>query len=770
MIAQTIVDHGLASYYKNRSEAAVHPDTLTQIIPDELLLLDRAELQENFVTSMAETLTTCLLIEGINCAACGWLIEKRLRAMPGILEADLNASTHRLHVRWHGATLALSQIVTKLREIGYTAHPYRADQAVTQIQAHNRRTLRQLGVAGLLWMQVMMASMATWPEFNLDLSQDMDQILRWTSLFLTTPIVFYACSDFFRGAWRDLQTRHLTMDVSVSLAIGGAYLAGIWATITQSGELYFDAVGMFALFLLAGRYLERRAREKTASATSQLIKLLPTSCLRHNSSGTSERILVRELALEDQVLVPPGALIPADGTIQEGYSSIDESLLTGESTPLDRGPGSLVSAGTLNIQNPLIIQVQALGEQTALSAIVRLMERAEREKPLWAARADRAAQWFLLLVLISTVVIGGLWWYIDADRAFWIVIALLVATCPCALSLATPVALTVATGSLRRQGMLITRGHVLEHLETIDTVIFDKTGTLTEGRVRLTDVQLLGTLSRTECLALAGALEQHSAHPIAKAFNHLAQNAKAVSYSPGLGLEGRIADQLVRIGQPAFVAQLSQQSPPSPPAQPGQWLLLGDTKQLLAWLLLQDNLRQEAPDLVRACQARGWNTLLLSGDSSTMVGIIAKTLGIQDARAGLSSAEKLSVVQELQKSGKRILMLGDGINDVPVLAGADISIAMGSASDLAKVNADAVLLSNNLSSVLTTFKIARATRRVIVQNLLWASLYNACILPFAALGWITPLWAALSMSLSSLLVVFNALRLARIPDAIGPTA
>ena len=760
-VAEAIVTGGLQSYYQHRSESAANPDSLTRAVPDELELLDRQDVQQNFVQHQGELAETCLLIEGISCAACGWLIEKHLRNLPAVAEANLNLSNHRLQVRWADSQLQLSQLLASLRKIGYAAHPYQADRAAAQLHEENRRAIRKLGVAGLLWMQVMMASMATWPEFNLDLSAEMDQILRWVSMFLTTPIVFYSCTDFFKGALRDLRTRHLTMDVSVSLAIGGAYLAGIWATINSSGELYFDAVGMFALFLLAGRYLERRARERTAAATAQLVKLLPASCQRLLADGQTERILLSELILGDRLLVAPGALMPADGRILDGQSSVDESLLTGEYLPLPRDPGDSVTAGTLNIEGPLTVEVTALGQNTRLSAIVRLLERAQSEKPRLAELADRAAQWFLLLVLLSAAVVGLVWWQIDSQRAFWIVLALLVATCPCALSLATPTALTSATGSLHRIGLLLTRGHVLEGLGRIDTVIFDKTGTLTEGRLTLREILPLDKLDADHCLALAAALENRSEHPIAKAFGRAPEPAEAVQTFAAKGLEGKVGQQLLRIGQPAFVAQLSQQPVPPIPSEHGQWLLLGDQSRLLAWLALDDQLRSDAQALIEACKQRGWRTLLLSGDSSPMVASIGAQLGIADVRGGLMPQDKLEVLRQLHLQGRHVLMLGDGVNDVPVLAAADISVAMGSATDLAKTTADAVLLSNRLSTLVEAFAMARRTRHIIIENLLWATLYNLLVLPFAAIGWITPVWAALGMSLSSLLVVLNALRLTR---------
>ncbi len=764
-VAEAIVAGGLESYYQHRSEASANPEALPVQLSDELTLYDRADVQQPFVRHEGDLAETTLLMEGISCAACGWLIEKHLRTLPAVAEARLNLSNHRLHVRWADAQLPLSQILAELRHIGYAAHPYQADRASEQLASENRLALRQLGVAGLLWFQAMMATMATWPEFNIDLSPELHTILRWVALFLTTPIVFYSCAPFFKGAMRDLRTRHLTMDVSVSLAIGSAYIAGIWTSITGVGELYFDAVGMFALFLLAGRYLERRARERTAAATAQLVNLLPASCLRLDSDGQSERILLSELRVGERILVQPGSILPADGKIIDGQSSIDESLLTGEYLPQPRTLGDAVTAGTLNVEGALTVEVQALGQDTRLSAIVRLLDRAQAEKPRLAEIADRAAQWFLLLSLIAAAVIGLLWWQLDSARAFWIVLAMLVATCPCALSLATPTALTAATGTLHKLGLLLTRGHVLEGLNQIDTVIFDKTGTLTEGRLVLRSIRPLGALDSEQCLSLAAALENRSEHPIARAFGRAPLAAEDVHSTPGLGLEGVVGEQRLRIGQAEFACALSGAALPSMPDEAGQWLLLADTHGPLAWLVLDDRLRDDAPALLAACKARGWRTLLLSGDSSPMVASVAAELDIDEARGGLRPDDKLRVLQQLHKEGRKVLMLGDGVNDVPVLAAADISVAMGSATDLAKTSADAVLLSNRLDALVQAFTLARRTRRVIIENLLWAALYNGLMLPFAALGWITPVWAAVGMSISSLTVVLNALRLTRVPSA-----
>ncbi|HDS1738004.1 heavy metal translocating P-type ATPase [Pseudomonas sp. BP8] len=764
-VAESIVAGGLEHYYQHRSETNANPEALPRQLQDELALYDRADVQQNFVRHQGALAEAVLMIEGISCAACGWLIEKHLRALQGVAEARLNLSNHRLLISWDDQQLPLSRLLAELRQIGYAGHPYQPDQAAEQLAKENRSALRRLGVAGLLWFQAMMATMATWPEFNIDLSPELHTILRWVALFLTTPIVFYSCAPIFKGAARDLRTRHLSMDVSVSLAIGLAYCAGIWTAITGSGELYFDTVGMFALFLLTGRYLERRARERTAAATAQLVNLLPASCLRLNDDGRSERILLAELQRGDRVQVLPGAVIPADGRILEGCSSVDESLLTGEYLPLARRPDDRVTGGTLNIESSLTVEVEALGQASRLSAIVRLLERAQAQKPRLAQIADRAAQWFLLFSLLAAAAIGVLWWQLDASRAFWIVLAMLVATCPCALSLATPTALTAATGTLHKLGLLVTRGHVLEGLNQIDTVIFDKTGTLTEGRLALRSVRPLGALAADRCLALAAALENRSEHPIARAFGRTAQAAEEVQNVPGLGLEGQLDGQRLRIGQASFVCALSGAEVPPVPEPRGQWLLLGDRQGPLAWFGLDDRLRDDAKALLDACRARGWRTLLLSGDSSPMVAEVAAQLNIDQAIGGLLPDDKLARLRALQAEGRKVLMLGDGVNDVPVLAAADISIAMGSATDLAKTSADAVLLSNRLQALAQAFDLARRTRRVILENLLWATLYNGLMLPFAALGWITPVWAAIGMSVSSLIVVLNALRLTRLPQA-----
>ncbi|GAA6131526.1 heavy metal translocating P-type ATPase [Halopseudomonas sabulinigri] len=762
-VAEAICSAGLESYYQHRTERSANPEAMPRVLQDELELYDREDVQQRYTASQGTGQQIQLLIEGINCAACCWLIERHLRAQPGVLEASLNMGNQRLSLSWQADATKLSTLIAGLRRIGYTAHPYEPDKAAEQIAAENRRYLRRLGLAGLMFMQVMMATMALYEEFDQDLTEGMAHLLRWASLLMTTPVVFYSCAPFFQGAWRDLKNRRLSMDVSVSLAIGGAYLAGIWATVIGRGEVYFDSVTMFAFFLLAGRYLERRARQRTVESTARLVNLLPPSTLRIAPDGSSQRIMLEELTCGDLVEVKPGESIPADGRIRQGSSSIDESALSGEYLPIAKTAGDAVTAGTLNVEGPLQIEVTALGDQTRLSAIVRLLERAQSDKPRLAKLADQVAQYFLLAVLLSVVVVGTLWWSLrDLDTAFWIVLAMLVATCPCALSLATPTALTTATGSLHKLGLLITRGHVLEGMKQISTVILDKTGTLTEGRMTLEQIQPFAGHDADQALHWARMLESSSEHPIARAFGRSLHSANAIENVPGQGLQGECDGQTLRIGKADFVSALGGYAAPAYPEAPGQWLLLGNADGPIAWFALNDRLRSDAAAMVAALQARGLRVVLLSGDQAAVVDRMAERLGISEAIGNASPDDKLAYVQQQQARGEKVLMLGDGVNDVPVLASADISVAMGNASDLAKTNADAVLLNSRLLTLVDSLQVAQRTRAIMIENLAWASLYNLAILPLAALGMVTPAWAALGMSASSLLVVLNALRLTRV--------
>jgi Cu2+-exporting ATPase len=598
--------------------------------------------------------------------------------------------------------------------------------------------------------------------------------LRWVSLLLTTPIVFYSAQPFFTSAWRDLRIRRLGMDVPVSLAIGSAWAASTWATFRGSGEVYFDSVCMFTFFLLLGRFLEQRARHRADSATRALLRGLPRAAVR--LAGEDEEVVpVRALVQGDRVLVKPGAIVPADGRVLDGESSVDESLLTGESLPRSKARGDAVIGGTQNIDGPLILSVTHTGPDSVLSTIVALRDRASAEKPPVVTLADRVARHFVAGVLAIAALVWLVWWRISPGDAFWITLSVLVATCPCALAIATPAALFCASNALARRGVLITRGHVLETLSRVTHVLFDKTGTLTAGCLSVRNQRTLREVPGHETLGIAAALERHSEHPIAAAFTRLAAErairlppVRSVRAVANHGLEGTLEGRVFRIGRPAWVAARGdgEAGPDLPPCK-GMWVLLGDDSGPLARFELDDPPRPEASGVIAALRARGLAIGLLSGDPSAAVQQLAAQLGIENAVGGAVPEEKLRRVHDLQRSGAVVAMLGDGVNDAPVLGAAQVSLAMGGGTDLAKNSADAVLLGDDLRGLIRAVDQGGRTRRIIRQNLAWALAYNLSVLPLAAAGQIAPWAAAAGMSLSSLLVTVNALRLNRIRVSEG---
>jgi Cu2+-exporting ATPase len=713
-----------------------------------------------------------LILEGITCAACIWLNEQHLSRLPGVTGVDINFATRRARVRWDEARLKLSDILAAVAAIGYRAHPYDAARSEALASRERRTALWRVFVAGFGMMQVMMYAVPVYLAADGDMTPDIELLMRWASLVLTIPVVFYSSAPFFRSAWRDLRLFRVGMDVPVALGVGAAFLASVWATISNSGEVYFDSVTMFVFFLLGGRFLEMTARQKAVSVTEALTKLLPAFATRLTSYPASRdgvEVVVSDLRIGDCVLVRPGEPIPADGCVVEGVSSANEALLTGESRPVPKGPGDFVTGGSINSESPLVIRVEQVGEGTRLSAIVRLMERAATEKPRIVEFADKVAARFVAALLLVATAVALVWWSIDPEKALWITVSVLVVTCPCALSLATPVALTVASGALARVGLLVTRGHAVESLARATHFVFDKTGTLTCGHMRLLETLPLGNLDAASCIAMAAALERVSEHPLGRALDQEAAD-RSVSISghansPGSGVSGKCGERNLRIGRPEWVAELHGIPMPAP----GEALMtsgdtviaLGDESGWLALFRIGDVLRPEAADLVRDLKAAGCEVVLLTGDAPVVARRVAAQLGIEDIRAGVSPQGKQEFVRLLQKHGALVAMVGDGVNDAPVLAQAHVSIAMGEGAALARTQADFVLLSENLDPLRQGLLIARRGLRIIRQNLIWSFVYNFVALPLAMFGFITPWMAGIGMSGSSLLVVLNSLRLQR---------
>ena len=765
-VTETILASGMSRYYQQRTDTGQQGQTVNASLTEKALIYDRPDIQQSFVETLPqEQLQANLLIDGITCAACVWLLESHLSSLPGVVRVNINLSTHEAEIIWQQNVIKLSQLMTEVIRIGYTAHPWHADHQDALLKNENRQFIRKLAVAGIGTMQVMMYAIALYSgAISQDMTDTFRDLMRYISAIVTTPVIFYAAAPFFKAAVRAIKIKHPSMDVPVSLAIGGAYLASLWATFNGHGEVYFDSVCMFTFFLLTGRYLELKARHSSARAARTLSHLLPTSCLKRQGHEW-QRIPLQDLKVDDEIRILPGDSIPSDGLIIAGHSSIDEALLTGEYMPISKTIGDTVSGGSINKGNAIEVRITHIGKQTKIANIMALLQRARQDKPAISLIADKVAAHFVSAVLFMALAVYLYWYYTAPTDAFWITLSVLVATCPCALSLATPTALTAATGCLHRAGLLVTRGHVLEGLNDINHIVFDKTGTLTQGELTLTAVKPVNqqTDETTQWKKIAAALEAHSEHPIATAFAiHLDQQITAtqVLNHTGQGLEGVINNTTYRLGKPTFALAGLTITPPDS----GQWLLLSAQAQShqwqpLCWFKTTDTLRPEAKQVLEQLTKADYKITLLSGDREPVVAQMAADLGIQHWQSESQPDEKLLFIQRCQQQGDRLLMVGDGVNDVPVLAGADISMAMGQASDLACTQADAVLLSMDLRRIPNAFQIAQKTRRIIRQNTIWALAYNLTALPLACAGWVAPWMAAIGMTLSSVLVVTNACRL-----------
>jgi len=771
-VAQAIVDNGLEDYYKYRTEKSISADNLIPEELEQLQLYDNSRLQQQFVSSSSahpEIKNASLMLEGIVCAACVWLNEQHVSHLNGVKSFAINYSTQRARISWDDTQIKLSEILKSISSIGYRAHPFDPGRQEAVQKRERQRALIRLSVSGLGAMQVMMLAIALYAGDYSGIDADMKYFFRWVSALIATPVVFYSAQTFFIGAWRDLKRKSLGMDVPVALAIGGAYVASCWATLTNTGQVYFDSVTMFTFFLLVGRFLELRARQRSSEVADALVKLLPVMAARINANGI-EQVLVNELQLDDLVRVKPGETIPADGVITEGNSSIDESLVTGESYPLRRIESDSVIGGTVNIESPLVVRITKIGEETVLAGIQRLLDRAQTEKPHIALLADKVASIFVAVILVLAITVGLIWWQIDSERAFWIVLSMLVVTCPCALSLATPAAMTAATGALTRLGMLVTHAHALETLAKVDTFVFDKTGTLTHGSLALKETSVVGSFSENQCFQIAASLEQVSEHPVAKAFQHLGVELlkiESANAETGLGMEAIVDNKRYRIGKRSWVSTIVKKDfqdldEKKSGLEIQSKIYLANENEWLAVFTMEDKIRDDASEMIEHLNHHGINTILLSGDQDNVVCNVATALNIKTNYSEQSPDNKLTVIKNLQQQGHVVAMVGDGVNDAPVLAAAQVSIAMGSGTQLAQASSDMVLLSENLNHLQESLLHARKTILVVKQNLSWAVLYNLTALPLAALGYIAPWLAAIGMSASSLFVVLNALRLLKV--------
>lgn len=767
-IAETIVTGGLESFYQHRTQASEKPDAFNDSDITELRLYDDPDLQKEFVEQSGDFSELSLSIGGITCAACIWLLEKEVAKQLKIDSFTINHTSHKARLRWNNSQTKLSEILILIRKLGYKAFPYEEGLARENAEKEKKTSIFRIAVAGIASMQNMMFALPLYLGFYSGITIEFVSFFRWVSLLMCIPVVFFSAKPFFQAAYRDIKTGHLTMDIPVSIAILAAFFASAWITVFSEpkieSDVYFDSVSMFTFFLLLGRFIEMQTRHRHLNSDIEMSRLLPSTALIKTESGEMS-IAAHKLNIDDILIVKQGQIIAADGIVIKGYSRVDESALSGEFLPLEKSQGSFVSGGTVNIENTLEVKLTAKPKDSRVAAIIKMLDNAVGQKPRTVLIADKVASYFVAAVLLVSVAVGITWYIVDPDKIFPIILSVLVVTCPCALSLATPTALTSANTFLRSRGFLITKSHVLEAMTQITDVIFDKTGTLTKGKLSLEKTTTFGQYTTEQVLEIAAGLEAHSSHPIANTFAPFFKNeAHDIGNILGKGLTGSYSldgmpKQIFQLGNLEFVSQ--QTTPVSLETFSGLNIYLSDGNNIIAHFMLSDSLRDDSLASIESFKKMGLKTHILSGDQSHSVADIAKRLHVDQFESAQSPESKLAYVKKLQAQGKKIAMIGDGINDLPVLSGAKLSIAMGEASDITKMNSDAILLNGKLSVLNEAFAKAFKTRKIIKENISWAILYNICMLPLAAAGFVPPYFAALGMSLSSLIVVFNSIRLKR---------
>ena len=754
--AQWIEDADLDAYYRLRERPGARIDE----DDSALALWDREEVQAEHARAIDDGgREITLLTDGMRCAACAWLIDRALSREAGVTEVSANAVTGRIRISWNPVLTPLSRPLRRLQSLGY--RPFLAAGAVQERERRRERNrwLLRIGIAALGSMQAMMFAEALYLDTAQQMSLPMRDFLRWIAFLVSTPVVFYAGWPFITGAARELRHRAPGMDTLIAGSTLLAWAGSVAETVRGGPQVWYDAAVMFVFLLLVARLLEQRVRATASAQVDALARARPAFASRETADGQREAVAVGALRANDIVRVAPGEPVPADALLLDADASFAEALLTGEARPVPKRPGDAVFAGSLCGAQAARLRLTAVGTQTRLSQLAALIEQAQAHRPPLAQAADRIARWFVAALAVATVAVYLAWRIHDPSRAFEVALALLVVCCPCALSLAVPAALAASNGALARLGVLPVRADALARLARIDTVVFDKTGTLSIPGGAL-HVEGFDGMGDADALRIAAALERDSAHPLAAAF-HAASPADAATASgvvehPGAGIEGMVDGRRWRIGRAGFAAAAH--------ADDGA-IWLGDGDSASARFAFDESARIDARPTLDALRTLGIASELASGDGEASVARFAAAVGIGSTRARLSPEAKLAHVRDLQAQGRAVAMVGDGINDGPVLAGADVSFALGDGNALAARAADLVLATPALLRIPQAIALARRTRAVIRQNLGWALAYNLLALPAAALGMVTPWQAALGMALSSLLVTANALRLARVPAA-----
>lgn len=747
--AAWIEDADLGSYYRLRSAAA----NRVQASRSDLDSWDRPELLDEHSRAIDGGREIVLLTDGMRCAACAWLIDRALAREAGVLDTTANAVTGRIRIGWDPARTKLSTLLERLAMLGYRPYLATGDAREQARLSERRRWLLRLGVAGLGSLQAMMLAEALYLDVNATMPVPTRDLFRWLTFLVSTPVVFYSGWPFLAGMARELRARHLGMDTLIASSTLLAYFASLAETIRGGTHVWYDAAVMFVFLLLAARMLEQRARNVATAQVDALARAQPVFATRERDDGTRESVPPSALRIGDTVCVAAGDGVPADGVLLDQDADFEEALLTGESRPVRRRAGETVYAGTTCRERPARLRATATGHATRLSQLAELVDRAQSHRPPLARMADRLGRHFVVSLLVLAVCVYVGWRIYQPERAFEVTLALLVISCPCALSLSVPAVLAAAHGALARCGVLATRPEALDTLARATDMVFDKTGTLSDGRPARVAVDVFNGLDADAATRIAAALEKDSGHPIAAAFADIDARATAqgVVAHPGNGVEGEVEGRRWRLGRADWAAAREDDG--------GLWL--GDGMRGVARFILSERAREDAAAALDALRAQGLQLHLASGDSEGAVQRLAHALGIAAPLARQSPEDKLARVRRLQQEGRIVAMVGDGLNDAPVLAGADVSIAMGEGAPLAQQAADLVATGPSLLRIADAVRVARLARKLVKQNLAWSAGYNLLAVPLAAAGLVTPWIAALGMAVSSLVVTVNALRLAR---------
>ena len=783
-VCQIINDAGLERFYEYAPQERQWETPASA--PEDVEIFDHLEVQRDFVLQLPDnSLQAQLYIEGIHCPACIWLIEHTLKKMNGVLNAEVNYTKNRLKLNWDPDLLKLSDIIRQIGRIGYRALPFEEDEGLKRAKEMRQDLMFRMVFAGFVLANVMTAAVCLYAGDFFGITDKWRSFFKWYSLVFTTASIVYSARTFFATALQALKARYLNMDVPISIGIAVSFTASIWATLTGQGHVYYDSISMFIFLILIGRYLEVAARESTGSSTRHLLALLPRSARLLEENSQDEKLVpLRLIKSGDMLRIKPGDKVPVDGIVISGESRIDESMLSGESLPVHKGIDSKVVGGTMNMNGTLTIEATDIGHRSVLSQIVEMVEIAQNSRVRVQGIADRIVPWFVavILLLAALTFTYWIWWQDDSSMAIMAAVSVLIITCPCALGLATPMAVAVGAGLGGKLGMLIKRGPALEQLTAVDHILFDKTGTLTCGHIRVRHAECLHGI-QDELFAQILMLESHSEHPLAQALaTYLSgEGYQSSDYTlesfknvPGRGIEGVLVntDQHItmRIGSLGWVEQWGVNVAPAVQQQMDECEAQGLTiaamfaaKELLGWFALGDELRPEAKAVVKQLQQRGLAVSILSGDREAVVEAIALQLTSDgqppmQLMAEVLPGDKTRYIQSLQQQGQKVCMVGDGVNDAPALTQADVGMAVAHATDISAQAADVVLL-GGLEKVRMAIELSRQTMRAIKQNLALSLGYNALVIPLAVAGLVHPLLAAIAMPASSLLVIANALRI-----------